>query len=107
LVLDEELKRAELESSIERGKVVSNLNYYGGHICDGIYLIAMMFGLDPSGSISKFSQMSKLYTRFRMVGVNYGNDLEAFFLNSNDLSSKDFISKNSDGYKGKFSKYKM
>ncbi len=57
--------------------------------------------------------MSKIYARFRMIEINYGEILDAYFINSanshdpSSIESKNFIIKNSSGHKAKFTTFRM
>ncbi len=72
LVLSEKIEQAEILATAKKGETISAMNKYTAHSTEALYIGATVLGLDPSGSISKFSQMSKLYSRYRMINLNFG-----------------------------------
>ena len=71
-------------------------------------LVATAFNYDQAGAILRFSQITKLFARFRFVEVNYGALLNQYFRKSAEKYDKastkgmDYIVINSTGTHGKY-----
>lgn len=68
------------------GSFVSGANTYAGISSDFIQIVLSMVGYDPAGILFKFSQMTKILTRFRLLNINFGNLLDKYFHFSSRLS---------------------
>lgn len=76
----------ELKSNESLGTLIGKLNTYTAATLETASLAFSFFSFDPSSSLMRFSQMMKIYCRFRFLDVNYGRQLGAYF----DFSAKKF-----------------
>jgi hypothetical protein len=99
----------ELEAAADVGSLLSGANSYTGGGTDYFSLVLAFLNFDPSGSLMKFSQMNKLLSRFRLLNINFGQLLSAYFQFSAQKfdppteESSQWVYDHSDGYYGKFS----
>lgn len=79
LILNEQVEEKELKEIENQGDLVSTIGSYTGPISETIAYLAVLLGFDSSGLFLKFSQMSKLLARFRVININYGAILTVYF----------------------------
>ena len=88
--------------------MVGQYNQYTGTSTELASFALSSFSMDPSGHLLKFSQMNKLFSRFRFLFIQFGVLMNAFFDESakkydpQSIHSKKYIMEHSDGYRGKF-----
>lgn len=75
-----------MKKNQDLGSAMSDLNTYGAATLETASMVLSFFSFDPSGSLMKFSQMMKIYCRFRFFDINYGANLGTYF----DFSAKKF-----------------
>jgi hypothetical protein len=70
--IPEEKDQSKIESAVKMGDVVSSINYYAGYGTDVSGILGLASTVDPTGSIIKFSYISKLVSRLRYIDINFG-----------------------------------
>lgn len=73
------ISQDELVKNKSRGALVSGLNTYTAAALETASLALSFFSFDPSGNLLKFSQMMKIYCRFRFFNINFGAYLATYF----------------------------
>lgn len=76
----------ENKSSANLGATMSSTNTYTAAALESASLLLAFLSFDPSGSLLRFSQMVKIYCRFRFLNINYGAQLGTYF----EYSAKKF-----------------
>lgn len=71
---------AQLAKIQATANTLSSVNTYFGSALEVVSLGLSFVGLDLGGSFLKFSQMQKVYCRYRFIGMNYGAYLKSFFV---------------------------
>lgn len=108
LSLNEEVSPEEIASAADKANLVSGISAAAGVGTESVALIGSIFSFDQSGAMLKFSQMSKLFARYRMLNMNFGSILGTYFSVSAKKYDKpseegtNYIINNSKGSKAKF-----
>lgn len=109
-ILVGQLPSPEEVASVENtAEFFSDVNSAGGTSTEALSSILALSSLDSSGVMMKFSQMSKLFSRYRMINLNFGTLLNAHFsanakkYDKRTDHSDDYIWENSYNFKAKFS----
>ena len=55
LILNEQFDLSEMETQRKLGNLLNDMNTYGSYTVDALFFGAMIFDLDPSGVLAKFS----------------------------------------------------
>ena len=126
----------KVEAAVKNGKAFSSVTGGASMASDILAFLGIVLSADKSGATLKFSQISKLISRLRYVGLNYGDVFGNFlsglgksFVNKStseldgDLKKKkeeeilkavkiykqkqEYVSLVSNGNKGKFTRYGM
>ena len=79
IALNPIISEDEIDSTKEQGALIGSLNTYTAGAADYGSLVASFINFDQSGIMIKFSQMSKLLSRFRMLNINFGVLLNLYF----------------------------
>jgi hypothetical protein len=92
---------------------MGGLTSVAGSSSEGLSLALTILNFDNSGLLLKFSQVNKLFSRYRMVNMNFGSLLTVYFQSSGEKYDKktgkgiNYLEENSRGFRGKFSYYHM
>ena len=105
--------KAEIETSKTQGKALSDSAVVSGYTASGASLALSVLSQDPSGAMVKFNQYLDFLSRFRLINIYFGSNLESFLgamgdmkeLKAETKQERDYIRKNQNGDKGKFNDY--
>ncbi len=81
------------------------------NVSEKLVMAFAVVGVDAGLVLAKFVQMNKLYSRTRMINLNFGTILGAYYKESADIydksskKGKNYVITNSYGHKGKFDDY--
>lgn len=82
IIQNQEVDPEEVSSVSNQSNLMGTVNNYGGTSTEVLSVLGSLGGLDSTGSLLKFSQMSKLFTRYRMINLNFGFLLDTHFKTS-------------------------
>ena len=109
----EDIDPVVLEKAEDTGSLSGTANKITSSTAQGLTILAWLLSFDHSGVMMKFSQMSKLFARFRLINMNYGYMLFGYFIenakkhNKKSEKGKDYINANSNGTQGRFTHFEV
>ena len=85
--------KAKLESATGVGGAIGSFSSFAGSGTQLASVASVVFSVDPSGILLKFSQILKLFSRLRLVNISYGVYLEGFLDSIGDMFDKKYDKK--------------
>ena len=101
-----------LQKMSSNSRIIGSANKYTGDTADYVSFALASSNLDSSGHLLKFSEINKMFSRFRFLNIPFGKLTDTYFREASkkyDPSSSksyDYIAYHSKGYFAKFNEEK-